>query len=85
MSRDLQAEATLAIQTADFREFWPINVRKALVRAAKHEGDFPPFAARATEKALRVATAIERRMARDIEAGEAALSQADRRRLAVGK
>lgn len=79
----LQREATRIIQDADFREFWPIEVRKTLVRAAQTEGDLPPYAERQVRNALRDARRIESRMSKDIEVGEAALSQADRRRLAV--
>lgn len=82
---NLQHDAIETIRSADFREFWPIEVRKALVRAAKTEGEFPVYAIREVERALRTARSIEHRMSRDIEVGEAALSQADRRRLAVAK
>lgn len=77
----LQADAIACIRGADFREAWPIDVRKALVRAAQTEDEFPAYAVRLTERALRTAHAIERRMARDIEVGEASLSHAERRRL----
>lgn len=79
----LALDAAAAIRGADFREFWPIEVRKTLVRAAQTEGDFPPYAVRDTRWALREAAGIERKMSRDIEVGEAALSHAERRRLAV--
>jgi hypothetical protein len=85
MTTNLQQAAITAIAGADFREFWPIEVRKTLVRAAKHEGEFPPYAEKMTRWALKDAAAIERRMAKDIEVGEAALSHAERRRLAVAK
>lgn len=81
--RDLRGAAIEAIQEADFRSFWPVETRKDLVRAAKTEGEFYPYAVRIVERALRDARNIERRMAKDIEAGEAVLSQADRKRLAV--
>lgn len=79
---NLQRDATEAIQDADFREFWPIKVRKALVRAAQTEGVFPPYAVQEAQWALRAAAAIEVRMNRDIAKGEGVLSQADKRRLA---
>lgn len=85
MSTNYQRDAAEAIQDADFREFWPIDVRKALVRAAKHEGTFPPFGEREARWALREAGNIERKMHRDIAAAEAVLSQADRKRLAVSR
>lgn len=82
---NLRQDATWAIQDADFRAFWPIEVRKALVRAAQTEGEFPPYAVRETRWALKAADAVERRMNRDIEVGVAALSQADKRRLVGAK
>lgn len=78
----LQTEATNAIANAEFREFWPIEVRKTLVRAANTEGEMPLYAVKMVERALRDARNIERRMARDIEVGEASLSQAQRKVLA---
>lgn len=81
----LQQDAARAIGDADFRSAWPIEVRKALVRAAKTEGEFPPYAVRETRWALKAAADVERRMRRDIEVGEAALSHADRRRLVGAK
>lgn len=80
-------DAIRVIQTSDFREFWPIEVRKDLVRAAQHNSGIPlpPYAVRRVERALRVARGIERRMARDIEAGEALLSHAQRRALVGAK
>lgn len=85
MTTNLQKEAAVVIGTAEFRDAWPIEVRKALVRAAQTEGEFPAYAVRGVERALRDARNIERRMAKDIEVGEAALSQADRRRLAAAR
>ena len=81
----LSIDAADAIRGADFREFWPIEVRKALVCAAQTEGEFPPFAVRETRWALKAASGIEFRMSRDIEVGEASLSQSDKRRLVGAK
>lgn len=77
----LADEAADTIRNAEFRQCWPIEVRKALVKAAKTTGDFPPFAVRTTERALRTAQAIEKRLARDIEVGERNLTQQQRRKL----
>lgn len=77
--------AAWAIQGAEFRSAWPVEVRKALVRAAQTEGPFPPYAERETRWALREAKAVEQRLAKQVEAGEAALSHAERRRLAVAR
>lgn len=79
----LQAEAREVIASAEFRTAWPIDVRKALVRAAQTEGDLPAYATREVTWALREARNLERRMAHDIAVGEAGLSQADKRRLAI--
>lgn len=81
----LAQQAAEAIQEADFREFWPIKVRKALVRAAQTEGQFPLYAERETRWALKAASAIEFRMNKDIVVGEASLSHAERRRLVDAK
>lgn len=81
----LQSQAAEVVGTADFREFWPIEIRKALVRAANTDGEFPPYAAREAGWALKAAREIEYRMSRDIDTGEALLSQADKRRLAVSR
>lgn len=80
----LTDDAIQVIQTADFREFWPIEVRKDLVRAAQHNAGtpLPPYAVERVTRALRTARGIERRMAKDIAVGEASLSQADKKRLA---
>jgi hypothetical protein len=78
---NFQALAATAIADADFRQAWPIEVRRTLVRAAQTEGDFPAYAVRSTERALRVAAAIEKRLARDIEVGEANLTHAQRKAL----
>ncbi len=80
---NFQRDAADCIATAEFRAAWPWNVRKTLVRAAQTEGEFPPYAVRDVERALRAARGIERRMAKDIAVGEASLSQADKKRLAV--
>lgn len=79
----LQQDAIEAIQTADFRDMWPIKVRQSLVRAAKTEGEFPPYAVSETVWALRTARSIESRMNRGIDAGVATLSQAQKRNLLV--
>lgn len=81
----LQSQAAEVVGNAEFRDFWPFNVRRTLARAALTEGEIPPYAVRDVEKSLRAARGIERRMTKDIEVGEASLSQADRRRLAVQK
>lgn len=77
----LQDQARLAIASADFRQCWPIDVRKALVKAAQHEGDIPAFAVGLVTRSLREAAAIEKRLTRDIEAGEANLTHAQRKAL----
>jgi hypothetical protein len=75
----LQQQARLAIANADFRQCWPVDVRQNLVRAAMTEGELPPYAVRTVERALRVAAAIEKRLGRDIEVGEANLTHAQRK------
>lgn len=80
-TNNLSEQARLLIATADFRQCWPMEARKDLVRAAKHVGEFPPYAVQRVERAVRIASAIERRMAADIRKGEATLSYAERRRL----
>lgn len=80
----LATDAAAAIRGAQFRDAWPIEVRKTLVRAAKTEGEFPPYAVRDTRWALREARNVEHKMMRDILQGEAVLSQTDKRRLKVG-
>lgn len=82
MTSTLSDQAVEMIQDADFREFWPIEVRKTLTRAANTEGEFPPYAVRLTRNALRDARRIESKMNRDIEVGEASLSQSQRKVLA---
>lgn len=81
-STTFQALAADAIANADFRQCWPIDVRQTLVRAAQTEGEFPAYAVRSTERALRVAAAVEKRLGRDIEVGEANLTHAQRKALA---
>lgn len=75
----LQDQARAAIAGANFRQVWPIDVRQTLVRAVKTEGDMPPFAIGPVTRALRVAAAIEKRLGRDIEVGEASLTHAQRK------
>lgn len=82
MPTNLQQDAANVIAHADFRDFWPLKTRLVLVRAAQTEGEFPPYAVRDVERALRDARGIERRMAKDIAVGEANLSQAQRKALA---
>jgi len=78
----LQDQARTTIADADFRQCWPIDVRQALVRAAKTEGTLPAYAERPVTRALRVAAAVEKRLGRDIEIGEANLTHAQRKALA---
>lgn len=80
-NNSLQDQARLAIADADFRQVWPIDVRKALVKAALTEGELPAFAVGLVTRSLRTAAAIEKRLARDIEAGEANLTHAQRKAL----
>lgn len=82
MTTNYAKEAADVIASAEFRDFWPRNVRKTLVRAAQTEGEFPPYAVRDTERALRAARNLERKMAKDIEIGEKSLTQAQRKALA---
>lgn len=82
MSSNHQKEALALYTTADFRDFWPTDVRLAVARAANTDGDLPPYAVRIVERALRDARGVERRMAKDIAIGEASLSQAQRKALA---
>lgn len=77
----LQQEATNAIANAEFRQAWPIEARRVLVRAAKTEGEFPAFAVKEVRWALKAVKAVEDKCARDIEQGERSLSHAERRRL----
>lgn len=84
-TNSLATDAAAAIRGAQFRDAWPIEVRKTLVRAAQTEGEFPPFAVRDTRWALREARNVESKMLRDIIQGEAVLSQTDKRRLKVAK
>lgn len=81
-NNSLQGQARSAIADADFRQCWPIDVRQTLVKAARTEGEMPAFAVRSVERALRTAAAIEKRLSRDIEAGEANLTHAQRKALA---
>lgn len=78
-SDNLQQRAADTIVEGEFRQCWPTDVRKALVKAAKTEGDFPPFAVKVTERAIRDAQAIERRLSRDIEVGERSLTAKQKR------
>lgn len=80
-----QQAAVDAYDRADFFAFYPDDVRAIIERAALTEGEMPAYAIREVEWALRTAKAVESRYSRDIEVGEAALSQADRRRLAVAR
>lgn len=81
----LKSSAVETIANAEFRQAWPIEVRKALVRATKQEGEFPAYADKHVRWALAQARDIERRMARDIEVGEKSLSHAERKRLAAAR
>lgn len=81
-NNSLQDQARLVIASADFRQAWPVDVRKTLIKAVYTEGDMPTFAIRTVERAIRTAQAIEKRLARDIEAGEANLTHAQRKALA---
>jgi hypothetical protein len=81
-STTYQDQARRAIADADFRQCWPVNVRQTLVRAAFTEGELPAYAIRQVENALRIAAAIEKRLGRDIEVGEANLTHAQRKALA---
>lgn len=85
MTTDYQQDARDAIANAEFRDAWGLGVRKALVRAAQTEGEFPAYAIREVVWALREAKGIERRLSKDIVVGEANLSQADKRRLASAR
>ena len=80
-STNLKERATEAFFDADFRSVWPIEVRKAIVRAINHEGEFPPYAVGIVTRALNTAKAVESRMNRQIAAGNSTLSQADKKRL----
>lgn len=75
---DLRIAAAQAIADADFRQAWPIDVRMTLVKAAKTEGEIPQYAERIVRNALRAAERIERKLARDIEVGEANLTHAQK-------
>lgn len=75
----LQEQARSAIAYADFRDSWPIGVRQTLTRAVLTEGELPAYAVRTVERALRTAAAIEKRLNRDIEVGEASLTHAQRK------
>jgi hypothetical protein len=77
----LQIQARDAIAFAEFREAWPIEVRRILVKAVRTEGDMPAFAVKEVQWALKEARRIESKFAKDIEAGERTLSHAERRRL----
>lgn len=82
MTYNMVQDAIDTIGHADFRDQWPLEVRKDLARAALHEGDWPPYAVARVERALRTAKAIERRLNKDIVVGEAGLSHAERKALA---
>ena len=75
----LQEQARSTVANADFRQCWPIGVRQTLVKAVLTEGELPAYAVPTVERALRVAAAIEKRMARDIEVGESKLTHAQRK------
>lgn len=76
---DLRQAAADAICGADFRSCWPTEVRMTLVRAAKTEGVIPKYAESLVLRALREAESVERRLARQIEAGESRLTHAERK------
>jgi hypothetical protein len=65
----LPEQAIVAIQNAQFRTMWPIEVRQALVRGAKHEGDLPEFGAKQIRWALKEARQVENRMSKQIDEG----------------
>lgn len=77
-STTYQDQARRAIADADFRQCWPVDVRQTLVKAALTEGELPAYAIRPVERALRVAAAVEKRLGRDIEVGEANLTHAQK-------
>lgn len=78
-------QAKKAIVTADFRDSWPLDARRILVKAAKTTGDdVPPFARREVTWALKTTRAIEKRLLKDIEKGEASLP-VNRRKRELGK
>lgn len=81
----LRDDAIKAIETADFDMAWPEEDRYTLEIAAASEDGIPPYAVRRVEKALRVVNAIEKRLNRDIEVGEASLSHADKQRLLASR
>lgn len=62
----LNEEAEALVRNAEFRDFWPIEARWALVKAAKTEGDLPPYAVKQVRWALREARQIERRFSADL-------------------
>lgn len=82
MPTSLRDESVQAIANAEFRTAWPIEVRKALVRAAQHQGEFPVYAEKHVKWALGQARRIERRMSEDIASGTSLLSQKQRKQLA---
>jgi hypothetical protein len=75
----LQVQARNAIGFAEFREAWPIEVRRILVKAVKTEGEFPGYAVKEVRWALKEAQRVERKCAKDIEAGERVLTHAEKR------
>lgn len=78
---NLQSQALTTIANAEFRQAWPIEVRRVLVKAVRTEGEMPAYAVTQVRWALKEARNIERRFAKDIEAGERTMSHAERRRL----
>lgn len=55
----LIADAIDVIQNGEFRNLWPLDVRKALVRAANHEGPLPAFGASQVAWAVKTAWKVE--------------------------
>ena len=66
----LAEQSALVITNSAWRAFWPIDVRKTLVQAAKTEGDMPQFAVARVRWALKSAKQIDAKMERDLLVGE---------------
>lgn len=81
----LQSEARSLIRDADFVKAWPAEVKQVLATALRTEGDLPLYAVKEVRWALKEAQRIERKCAKDIEAGERTLSHAEKRRVLAAR
>jgi hypothetical protein len=67
-------DAQDVFDNAEFRDLWPLNVRKAIVRACKHDGPLPEFGRKEAAWAVRQAWLVEDRCRRQEEQAEQVLA-----------